>query len=105
MAARVVSRPLEQRAVSELLATAAVEPAALVLEGDAGIGKTTVWLDATERAREAGFRVLSTRIAETDSVLAYAGLAALLEGVESAAFDAPPPQPGAAARIASRSGR
>ena len=84
---------MEQRAVSEFLAAAAVEPAALVLEGDAGIGKTTVWLDAMERAREAGFRVLSTRIAETESVLAYAGLAALLEGVELAAFEAlPPPQ-------------
>jgi hypothetical protein len=68
----VVSRPLEQRAVSEFLATAAVEPAALVLEDDAGIGKTTVWLDATERAREVGFRVLSTRIAETESVPAHA---------------------------------
>jgi hypothetical protein len=93
MAARVVSRPAEQRAVSDFLATAALEPAALVLEGEAGIGKTTVWLDGLERAREAGFRVLSTRAAEAESVLAYAGLAALLDDVESAAFDAlPTPQ-------------
>jgi DNA-binding NarL/FixJ family response regulator len=93
MALPVVSRPAEQRAVSEFLAAAAVKPAALVLEGDAGIGKTTVWLDGLERASDAGFRVLSTRIAETESVLAYAGLAALLEGVETAAFEAlPSPQ-------------
>jgi DNA-binding CsgD family transcriptional regulator len=56
MATRV-SRPAEQRAVSEFLATAALEPAALVIEGEAGIGKTTVWLDGLERARELGFRV------------------------------------------------
>ncbi|MDT5326352.1 MAG: hypothetical protein QOF25_3504 [Mycobacterium sp.] len=93
MAARVVSRPAEQRAVSEFLATAALEPAALVIEGEAGIGKTTVWLDGLERAREVGFRVLSTRVAEAESVFAYAGLAALLDDVESDAFDAlPSPQ-------------
>ena len=93
MAAQVVSRPAEQKAVGEFLAIAAVEPAALVLEGEAGIGKTTVWLDGLQRSREAGFRVLSTRVAEAESVLAYAGLAALLDDVESAAFDAlPTPQ-------------
>jgi hypothetical protein len=93
MAARVVSRPAEQLAVGEFLATAALEPAALVLEGEAGIGKTTVWLDGLERARELGFRVLSTRVAEAESVYAYAGLAALLDDVESDAFDAlPTPQ-------------
>ncbi|MDT5265123.1 MAG: hypothetical protein QOI90_1749, partial [Mycobacterium sp.] len=90
MAARVVSRPAEQLAVGEFLATAALEPAALVLEGEAGIGKTTVWLDGLERARELGFRVLSTRVAEAESVFAYAGLAALLDDVESDAFDALP---------------
>ena len=81
MATGVVSRPAEQRAVDELLAASVLEPAALVLTGEAGIGKTTVWLDGLERAGAAGFRVLSARIAAAESVLAYAGLAALLDSV------------------------
>ena len=93
MGAGVVSRPAEQRAVSEFLRFSAVDPAALVLTGEAGIGKTTVWLDGLERAREAGFRVLSTRVSAAESVLAYAGLAALLRTVEPRTFAAlPPPQ-------------
>ena len=93
MGVGVVSRPAEQRAVSEFLRFSAVEPAALVLTGEAGIGKTTVWLDGLERARGAGFRVLSSRVSAAESVLAYAGLAALLRTVEPRTFAAlPPPQ-------------
>lgn len=93
MAARVVSRPAEQRAVADFLAAALVEPAALVLEGAAGIGKTTVWLEGIERAKDAGFCALSSRVSAAESVLAYAGLAALLDTVEPGAFASlPPPQ-------------
>ena len=35
--------------------------AALVLEGEAGIGKSTLWLAGVESARERGLRVLSSR--------------------------------------------
>jgi len=35
--------------------------AALVLDGEAGIGKTTLCLAGVERAREHGFRVLYAR--------------------------------------------
>jgi ATP/maltotriose-dependent transcriptional regulator MalT len=61
-------------------------PSALVVEGEAGIGKTTVWLSALERAQEAGFRVLSTRATSAESVLAYTSLAALLNELDDAAF-------------------
>ena len=89
----MVQRPAELRAVDELLRAAASEPAGLVLTGDAGIGKTTVWLNGLERATAAGYRVLSTRIAATETVLAYAGLAALLDTVTEHALDSlPPPQ-------------
>ena len=90
---RVVSRPDEGRAVTTFLATAATEPAALVAEGEPGIGKTTLCLSAIELAEERGFLVLSARPAEAESVLAYASLADLLSGVDSSVLtDLPTPQ-------------
>lgn len=80
MATHVVSRDAESQAVDEFLASVSSGPSALVLEGEAGIGKTTVWLAALERAQELGFRVMSSRTAAAESVLAYASLAALLDG-------------------------
>lgn len=90
---RVVSRPDEGRAVAAFLGTAAKEPAALVAEGEPGIGKTTLCLSAIELAQERGFLVLSARPAEAESVLAYASLADLLSGVGSSVLtDLPTPQ-------------
>ena len=89
----VVGRLPESRAVADFLDSTATEPSTLVVEGEPGIGKTTLWLDAVDQAREHGFRVLSARPAEAESVLAYASLADLLGGVESAVWaDLPSPQ-------------
>jgi predicted ATP-dependent serine protease len=71
VSAHVVSREVELQAIDEFLASVQSEPSALVVEGEAGIGKTTVWLAALERAQDAGFQVLSTRAVQTESVLAY----------------------------------
>jgi DNA-binding CsgD family transcriptional regulator len=90
MPAQVISRHVESRAVDDFLASLPSGPSALVVEGEAGIGKTTVWLAALERAQELGFRVLSSRTAAAESVLAYASLAALLDGVEQDTFDGLP---------------
>jgi DNA-binding CsgD family transcriptional regulator len=78
-----VSRSGERQAVDDLLASADTQPSALVIAGEPGIGKTTLWLDGVDRARELGFRVLSTRADEAESVLAHAAVADLLEDVES----------------------
>jgi DNA-binding CsgD family transcriptional regulator len=89
----VVSREVESRAVDDFLSSVPSGPSALVVEGAAGIGKTTVWLAALERARELGFQVLSARAVQTESVLAYSSLGALLNGLNDAAFaELPPPQ-------------
>jgi len=56
-------------------------PAAVVLEGEAGIGKSTLWLAGVEHARASGFRVLSSRPAEAERGLAHVGLGDLLEDV------------------------
>ena len=55
--------------------------AALVLEGAAGIGKSTLWLAGLEAARERGLRVLSSRPAEVELGVAHVGLGDVLEDV------------------------
>jgi DNA-binding CsgD family transcriptional regulator len=84
VSSQVISRSAEFRAVSELLRSAGRRPTGLVIEGEAGIGKTTIWLAALEQARESGFRVLSARAGQAESVLAYAAVADLLGDVDQA---------------------
>ena len=52
---------------------------ALVLEGEAGIGKSTLWLAAVEAARERGFRVLASRPRQVESGVPHAALGDVLE--------------------------
>ncbi len=93
MAVRAAIRRADEQSVSAFLNDLPEAPLALVIEGDAGIGKTTLWLDALDQARELGFQVLAGRATEAESVLAYAGLADLLAGVDEALFaDLPAPQ-------------
>lgn len=93
MSPRLVSRAAELAAVADLLTAARSDPAALFLEGEPGIGKTTVWSAALASAREGGFRVLTTRPTAAESVLAYASLADLLSGVDVETWaDLPEPQ-------------
>ncbi len=56
---------------------------AVVIEGQAGIGKTTVWLEAVRLAEKRDLRVLRARPAESEADLSYAALADLV----GAAFD------------------
>jgi len=88
-----VTREAEASAVDEFLTGASDEPRALVIEGEAGIGKTTLWLTVQEQAREHGFQLLSARPAQAETVLAYAVLADLLTRVDPAEWaDLPDPQ-------------
>jgi DNA-binding CsgD family transcriptional regulator len=67
--------------------------AALLLEGEPGIGKTTVWRAGVDAAQARGYRVLSSRPAEADASLSYAGLADILRDADDDAFDElPEPQ-------------
>ncbi|HET6736655.1 ATP-binding protein [Mycobacterium sp.] len=80
----VIGRSVEFSALETFLQSASVQPAGLVIEGEAGIGKTTLWLAAVEQARERGFQVLSARVGQNETLLAYAALADLLGGVSPA---------------------
>ncbi|MDZ4264591.1 MAG: AAA family ATPase [Mycobacterium sp.] len=86
MVSGAVGRTAETRAVTNFLDQASTAPSALFLEGEAGIGKTTVWLIALERARARDYRVLAARTSPTESVLGYGTLADLLSEVDDAAF-------------------
>ena len=100
MPARIVIRPAESRALADFLTAAGNRPSGLLVEGEAGIGKTTLLLATVDEARERGFRVLSARSAAAESVLAYAVLADLLREVEAVAWaELPDPQRRAVDRV------
>jgi hypothetical protein len=65
---------------------------ALLLEGPAGIGKTTLWEHSIELAVHKGVRVLATRAADGEAALGYAGLGDLLAGLDEVVQSLPPPQ-------------
>ena len=90
---QIVSRQAEERALAEFMDAVSHRPCALIIEGDPGIGKTTLWRDAVDRARQRGFRVLTSRAALAESVLAYTALADLLSAVDESVWaDLPAPQ-------------
>jgi DNA-binding CsgD family transcriptional regulator len=66
--------------------------AAVVLRGEAGIGKTALLGQAAALAEGLGFLVLRTRGLETESELAFAGLGDLLLPVVDLLAQIPPPQ-------------
>ena len=82
--------PAGRSAVAEFLAAVADGPSGLLLEGEAGIGKTRLWLTAIEEARRRGYRVLSARAGQAETSLAYAVVADLLEDVDTAVTEGLP---------------
>jgi DNA-binding CsgD family transcriptional regulator len=81
MASAIVGRDKELGLLHAFVGRAIGESAALVLEGEAGIGKSTLWLAGVEYARAQGFRILSSRPAEAERGLAHVGLSDLFENV------------------------
>ena len=81
MAADVVGREQELGALHAFLERPLEGPAAFVLEGEAGIGKSTLWLAGVAAARDSGFLVLPSRPAEAERGLAHVVLGDLFEPV------------------------
>ncbi|MBI2238858.1 MAG: ATP-binding protein, partial [Actinobacteria bacterium] len=67
-------------------------PCVLMLEGEVGIGKTTLWRRGVELAGERGLRVMSSRPAPSEARLSFAGLADLLQDAADLVETLPPPQ-------------
>ena len=89
----LIGRQWEIAGADRFLDDISAGPAAMLLEGDAGIGKTTVWRAAVDAARRRSYRVLVCRASESESALSFLGLGDLLDGVAEAVLDAlPEPQ-------------
>jgi DNA-binding CsgD family transcriptional regulator len=89
----VVGRESELVVVDEFVRPAGGDVDVLVIAGEPGIGKTTLWAEAVRHARENGLTVLAARPAESEAKLAFAGLTDLLGGVAACVFDrVPAPQ-------------
>jgi DNA-binding CsgD family transcriptional regulator len=78
---KVVGRDPELASLREFVGSVAEGAAALVLEGEAGMGKTTLWSAGLATAAEAGFRVLRARPSETETSLSFSGIRDLLDPV------------------------
>jgi DNA-binding CsgD family transcriptional regulator len=70
MTGEITGRDAELSVVQAFLDYSVEGLRALVLEGEAGIGKSTLWLAGVAAARERSFRVLISRPAETERTLA-----------------------------------
>jgi len=87
----IVGREADLQAIRRWFAIAG--PATLVVEGAAGLGKTTVWSAAVEAIRATGARVLTSSPTEAESELSYSGLADLLaDALADLRRELPPPQ-------------
>jgi tetratricopeptide (TPR) repeat protein len=77
----IVGRRQELEAIGQLLDQEGAGVAALLLDGEAGIGKTTIWEWGLEAARERNLLLLSSQPAETEASLPFVVLGDLLEPV------------------------
>ena len=83
----LVGRDAERAHLEQLLDAVASGPVGCILEGMPGIGKSTLWRDTVESARERGFRVLETAPSEPESVLAFSGVGDLFERLPDEVFE------------------
>ena len=86
---RLVAREAELGAIGELI----TQTGALILEGEPGVGKTSLWESGIELGVEAGRRALVARASGAETGLAFAALIDLFDGVAAEELTSlPPPQ-------------
>jgi DNA-binding CsgD family transcriptional regulator len=82
--ARLVGRDAELARVERFIASAAHRGSrALLVRGEAGIGKTLIWRSVLDRVRTAGHLVLVTRPAEEELQASMVGLLDLFEDLDA----------------------
>jgi DNA-binding CsgD family transcriptional regulator len=95
----VVGREAELAALHEFVAGVDEGARALVLVGEAGMGKTTLWDAGVTRAEERGLAVLRARPSESETALSFSAVRDLLDPVLERALE---PLPAAQRRAISR---
>jgi DNA-binding CsgD family transcriptional regulator/DNA polymerase III delta prime subunit len=83
----VVGRAAELGVVEEFLESLEAGPSVLLLEGEPGIGKTTLWQGAVRRARELDVLVLTSRPGASETRLTFSALGDLLVDVHDGVLD------------------
>ena len=91
MRAAIFGRDAELASLQEFIARLAGEASALVLEGEAGMGKTTLWSAGVGGAAEAGLRVLRARPSQSETALSFSGIGDLFDPVLDRVLGCPPP--------------
>ncbi len=86
MPEEIVGRGVELAAVERFVDRATRSFAALVLEGEAGIGKTTLWDAALAAARSRGWLILSSRPVRSEQGLTLGGLSDVFGGLDDLAL-------------------
>src|ERR1700722_5421715 len=101
----LIGRDAEGAAVLAGLGAGAPGTRAVLLVGEAGIGKTALWDWAVRACRENGSRGLLSRATAAEARLPWVGLTDLLRSVPGAVVDAlPGPQRRALRAVALQSG-
>jgi DNA-binding CsgD family transcriptional regulator len=89
----VVGRDSELASIIEFLGNSSAGCAGMLLVGEAGIGKSTVWTAGLEAARQRSVTVLACRCGQPDAKLSFSALGDLLGPVlDRAAAQLPAPQ-------------
>jgi len=88
----VVGRDDELAVGDRFLGAIETGPASLFLEGEPGIGKTTVWIEIAARARARGHLVLTSRPVRSETELPFAGLMDLVGDRADLLAELPKPQ-------------
>ncbi len=76
--ADLIGRALERAAISAALDASADRTAAVLLTGDAGIGKTAIWESIVAERRAAGDHVLISRATSAEARLPWVGMTDLM---------------------------
>ena len=92
MEAELIGRDEELQSVQRFLEAVPAGARALLIAGEAGVGKTSLWQAAVGRAEAAGMRAIAARPTEAETSFAHAGLGDLLGAHSEVLERLPAPQ-------------